>query len=170
MTNIEVITLWVMISGGLGALVIFIANITKLRDYIVAFKKWKREQFAKKQQPYCQLVCSAPAYMADISKTLKEIKIENAITREISLETLGNIMIQKSIEACEKGYMEQNEKDNLIHSFIPYDIGRGNGRVLYHVGLAMDLPTTQNGTPCDVDMSAIIERERERYALKQKNI
>lgn len=160
----------VLTCGGLaGALVTIITLIFKFDDLKAFFRKKaeaKREKFAKKQQPFCQSVCSAPAYMKEIAQALKEIKKENLITREISLETLGNSLIKNADEACKKGFCPQEYKDNLVHAYIPYEIGGGNGRVLYHVGLAMNLPTTKGGTPCDVDMSLIIEREHERYRLK----
>lgn len=164
------ITAIVLTCGGLaGALVTIITLIFKFDDLKARFKTKsdkRRAKFAMKQQPFCQSVCPAPKYMQEIAQILKDMKKDNLITREISLETLGTSLIKNADECCKRGWCSQEEKDNLIHAYIPYEIGGGNGRVLYHVGLAMNLPTSKGGTPCDVDMSLIIEREHERYRVK----
>jgi len=92
------------------------------------------------------------------------------ITREISLETHGMALIDKCKAASEKEYMPQSEKDDLIHSFIPYVIGDGNGKVFNYVQMAMNLPTHFGGQACDVDLNEIVSREVDRYNKRKKVI
>ena len=166
MTPIEIVLTCGGLAGALGTIIALIFNLDKLKNFFKEKGDARRMRFATKQQPFCQSVCAAPVYMKEIAQILKDIKKENLLTREISLETLGNSLIRNADEACKKGFCSQEIKDNLIHAYIPYEIGGGNGRVLYHVGLAMNLPTSKGGSPCDVDMSSIIEREHERYRIK----
>lgn len=144
-----------------------IAGVIKNWDVIKEWWKKQKEKrslkFALKQYPYCATVCTAPPNMAKILKRLDEMFEFIQITREISLETHGLIIIDKCKAAIEKGVMPQIDKDELIHSFIPYVRGNGNGKVFSYVQIAMDLPTVTGGHASEVDLNEIIVREMAKF-------
>jgi len=145
-----------------------------IKNWDTITEKWKKMtesrkvRFAKKQQPYCALICQAPVMMTEVSKKLDKIFDFIEITREISLENHGMALIDRCNKFIEKGFMPQHEKDALIHSFIPYVIGDGNGKVFNYVQMAMNLPTEPGGHECVVDMDEIIRREIEKYHKRKE--
>lgn len=153
---------------GLGVLIIFLSNLDKLKGYGIRFTTWRREKIAKKQQPYCARICQAPTMMVEVSGKLDKIFNFIEITREISLENHGMALIDRCNKFIDKCYMPQYEKDALIHSFIPYVIGDGNGKVFNYVSMAMNLPTEPDGHACDVDIDEIIKREIDRYHKRKE--
>lgn len=147
-----------------------IKNWEVIASWFLKVKGKRMMKFAQRQQPYCATVCQAPTSMAKIMVRLDEMFEFIQITREISLETHGMALIATCKKACEQEYMPQAEKDDLIHSFVPYVIGDGNGKVFNYVQMAMNQPTHIGGSPCDVDLSEILTREIERYAKRKANI
>ena len=152
--------------GGIGGIFYLILNLEDLKKFFQKIKERRRRRFAKKQQPYCSEVCQAPAGLTKVLGKLDKIFEFITITREISIETHGMALIALCKQAIEKEFMSQQEKDDLIHSFIPYIIGDGNGKVFNYVQMGMNLPTESGGRECDVDLSVIVERERERYVAR----
>jgi len=161
--TVKVEVIYLAITGGIGGLVLLITNIAKLKDYGRAYNQWRHKRFAVKQHPYCSDVCQAPKYMIEISSTLKNLQEEMSITRKISLKTLGDRIKQKSEFFQAKGYMPQADKDEIICDFLTYDLGGGNGTVEYKVGICVNLPIVEGGKPCELDLSAIKMREREKH-------
>ena len=162
-TNLEIFGLIVFSATLLATLVGVISNSMKLKVYFKEFSASRRKEFARKQQPYCEVISSTPKYLSEIADTLKVLKEEISITRKISLKTLGDRIKQKSEHYQAKGFMPQTDKDEIIADFLTYDLGGGNGTVEYKVGICVNLPIFENGKPCELDLEAIKMREREKH-------
>jgi hypothetical protein len=145
-----------------------IKNWQVIKECLLKIRTSHMVRFARRHQPYCSVVCQAPAAMSKILVRLDEMFSFIQITREISLETHGMALIDKCKTACEKEYMPQSEKDDLIHSFIPYVIGDGNGKVFNYVQMAINLATHDGGQACDVNLNEIVTREVDRYNKRKK--
>jgi hypothetical protein len=168
MTLTEIMTMCGAIVGGIAGLVLLLVNLEKLKNYFNRILVWKMRRFAQRQQPYCSTICPAPIAMEKIFGKLDQMFDFIEITREISLENHGMALIDRCNKFIDKGFMPQYEKDNLIHSFIPYVIGDGNGKVFNYVTMAMNLPTEEGGRTCEVDVDEIIKREIEKYNKRKE--
>jgi hypothetical protein len=163
--------IWLLVCGAsaaLGGLVLLLSNIEKLCGYGSRYSKWRRRQFAKRQQPFCQEVCVAPKYMVEIQATLTKLVKDIEDTKAVSLRTLGDNLNRKCQMYQKQGWMPQDEKNQMMAEFITYWLADGNGNVLYQVGITMNLPVEEGGKPFDIDMSIIIEREVEKHLFKNK--
>lgn len=166
-TPVEIAGLAVTGAAVIATLAGLIKNWEVIKDWFKQTRKNRRMRFSLKQQPFCAEICKAPAAMAGILVRLDEILSFIHVTREITLESHGMALIEKCKTAMKHEYMSQTDKDDLIHSFIPYVIGGGNGKVFNHVQMAMNLPTHYGGNTLDVDLAEIVNREVERYNNKK---
>ena len=145
-----------------------------IKNWDVISEWWKKRQrerrarFARKQFPFCAALCTAPQSMDKIMKRLDQMFEFIQVTREISLETHGLILIEKCKKAIDNGFMPQPDKDDIIHSFMPYVRGNGNGKVFHYVQMAMDLPTEEGGHAMEVDLNEIITREMGKFDKKRR--
>jgi hypothetical protein len=162
-TPVELAGLAVTAAAVIATIAGAIKNWETIKDWFLKIRVKRMIKFAQKQQPYCAVVCTAPASMSKILTRLDEMFSFIQITREISLETHGMALIDKCKVAIDKGFMPQEDKDAIIHSFIPYVIGDGNGKVFNYVQMAMNTPTHYGGPACDVDLNEIVKREVDRY-------
>jgi len=162
-TPVELAGLAVTAAAVIATIAGVIKNWEVIKDWFLKIRVKRMVKFAQRQQPYCAVVCQAPTALSEILGRLDQMFSFIQITREISLETHGMALIDKCKAACEKEYMPQAEKDDIIHSFIPYVIGDGNGKVFNYVQMAMNMPTHYGGSACDVDLNEIVQREVDRY-------
>jgi len=165
----NVTEIWLLVVGTsavIGMLVGLITNMEKLTGYGSRYSKWRRRQFAKRQQPFCQEVCVAPKYMLEIQSTMAQLVAEIASVKRVSLRTLGDNLNRKCRDFQRQGWMPQEDKNQMIAEFITYWEADGNGNVFYQVGITMNLPTEPGGITYDIDMSVIIEREIQKHSKK----
>lgn len=155
--------IYLAITGLVGGIVLLIANITTLKNHCKEFNNQHHQRLARKQFPYHTAMCQAPAYMIEIANTLKALQDEISITRKISLKTLGDRIKQKSEHFQAKGFMPQADKDEIIADFLTYDLGGGNGTVEYKTNICVNLPIVEGGVVCEIDLWAIIMKEREKH-------
>lgn len=169
-TQVELAGIAVTAAAAIATIAGVIKNWETIKIWWKKTQENRRLRFARKQYPICSTFCTAPSNMSKILTRLDEMFTFIQVTRDVAIETHGMALIDKCKEACEKGYMLQSEKDDVIHSLIPYVIGCGNGKVFNYVQMSMNLPTHPDGHNCDVDLDEIITREIDKYEKRKKVI
>jgi len=165
------IVAWVLIgTASLTGLVVFITNIKKLKEFISDLTKARRGCLAMKLKPYMEMNCSAIELIPEIRKALAEIQQELADTKEVSVKTLGSDLIRNCETYVKQGFMIQGDKDAILNDFITYFCAGGNGVVFTRVENALKLPTEIGGCVHNIDLSVIVEREKEKHFSKRKAI
>ena len=163
------IVAWVIIgTTSLTGLVMFLTNIKKLKEFINDLVSARRGCLAVKLYPYLEPQCSAIQLMPEIRQALKEIKQELADTKVVSVKTLGSDLIRNSDSFVKQGYMPQPDKDAMMNDFIVYFCADGNGIVFQRVENALNLPTYEGGEHYNIDISAIVEREKRKHEMKKQ--
>lgn len=152
-----------LIGGGLlGGLAKAILNWKIVKDFMTEIEARRRKKFAEKQVAHCQNICSAPAYMSAISTTLKQIQEQLDINQHLLMKIQGKNIKRTSDEFCKKGWMPQDDKDELLDDYMPYWMANGNGKVEYKFILAMNLPLEKGGMPFNIDLITLLSEERRR--------
>ena len=165
------IVAWVIVgTTALTGLVMFLTNIKKLREYLVDLSRERRRCLAMKLKPYLELQCSAVQLIPEIRTALAEIKQDLADTKEVSVKTLGSDLIRNSETYVKQGFMNQGDKDSMLNDFITYFCAGGNGVVFTRVEKALCLPTEIGGKHHDIDLSVIVEREKEKHFSRRKAV
>ena len=163
------IVAWVIIgTTALTGLVMFLTNLKKLREFINDLVSARRECLAMKLHPYMEIKCSALQLMPEIRTALKQIQQELADAKVVSVKTLGSDLIRNSDSFVKQGYMPQPDKDAMMNDFIVYFCADGNGIVFQRVENALNLPTYEGGEHYNIDISAIVEREKRKHEMKKQ--
>lgn len=135
------------------------------KDWKEARRKDKMEKLAKELYLYHSANCEAPKLILEFKKTVEIIQKQNEILIQMSknntkltLKSLGDRIRQKCKYWSDLGYMPQEEKDEMFKEFIEYWINGGNGLTQIKVGLALNLPTENDGESVNIDLTEILKQ------------
>ena len=161
---IAISTVGALITG----LVLFLTKMEKLWEYCKRYDAMKRKRFALRQQPHCQIVCPAPLAMVEVSEKLEKISTQLAHNTQMTVDLSSDRLIQKAEYFLKLGYMPQIEKTVMFKMFLNYHFAGGNGPAMYIIDKTLKLPDIEGGAACDVDLSGIIETERNKRLNKKE--
>lgn len=129
-------------------------EVTKIKTLAEKLRERQEKKLAKKLAPYHQKYCIAYNGFIDLKDTV------NAMNKLLIYNAGDRIMQKANYHIEQKGYMPYEDKQYLIKHFLVYHLNGGNGQAFARVQLAINLPETEKGNACIMDLTEIIEMER----------
>jgi hypothetical protein len=157
------------VAAVIAGLVLLITNLEKLNNYrknlVTNMRKREAKIMCEHYQELCKVVAgwdNVVVLLQEIKTDLSQVKKEVKNNQEATTSILGDALLQKAQQYIKQRYLPEEYWKQLLKDFLTYHNSGGNGLVMLKVDCALKLPEFAGSEPRDIDLSYIIEIERNR--------